>query len=101
MTTGSFYGRPPCPVSTALMSSMTHSLMWQALRNFRALRISVGVLSVAFLGAAITNASITAGRSLAPVWLAAAAAVLGAVAAAAHNYAQRLVLARYHHYEHN
>lgn len=80
---------------------MTHSLMWQALRNFRALRISVGVLSVAFLGAAITNASITAGRSLAPVWLAAAAAVLGAVAAAAHNYAQRLVLARYHHYEHN
>lgn len=75
--------------------------MSQALRNFRALRVAAGGASVACLGAAISNASITAGRSLAPIWLAAAAAVLAAVAVAAHNTAQRFVFTGYHHYEHD
>ena len=80
---------------------MSPLLMSQALRNFRALRVAAGGASIACLGAAITNASITAGRSLAPVWLLAGTAVLAAVAVAAHRTAQRFVFTGYHHYEHN
>ena len=74
--------------------------MWQALRNFQALRVAAGGASVACSGAALSNLSMTAGHSLAPVALAAAAATFAAVAVAAHQIAQKFVSVGYRHYEH-
>lgn len=74
--------------------------MWQALRNFRALRVAAGGASIACSGAALSNLSIIAGNSLAPVALAAAAAAFAAAAMAAHDVVQKFMFVGYHHHEH-
>lgn len=74
--------------------------MWQALRNFQALRVAAGGASVACSGAALSNFSITAGHSFAPVPLVFAAAAAAAAAVAAHQTVQKFVSVGYHHYDH-
>jgi len=74
---------------------------WQALRNLRALRVAAlfaaAVAAAAALACAVFPRAAGVPASTAPLWLAAAAAICGAAAAAAHRVIPRLV---YHPWDH-